>query len=224
MTKKMAGALVATLMFAACSASQGPTWNAYSVDLPDGQRAYRVDCQGLFEGQNDCYSKAKEICGDQQIRPLERVAPLAGANSTPNVQKLTFQCGAAPQPVRSEPQWTPVPSPQKRVTPDGDANFDTDRATLRPDARARLDALVEDARGSRFTTVMVDGYTDSTGSVAHNQALSEHRAQSVAQYLRDRGLQVQQIVPHGHGERHPVASNATAGGRAQNRRVEIRLE
>lgn len=233
MTSRMAVTLVATAVLAACSSSQGPTWNGYSVGLPNGQRAFRVDCHGIFEGQDTCYSKAAEICGGkQQVRPIEQVAPLADADTTRDVRVLTFQCGPAPQPVQPAPVPVPVPPPPppppapapKHITLEGDANFDTDKATLRPDARARLDALIQSARGVTFTTVTVNGYTDSRGSAAHNQNLSERRAQSVAQYLHDHGLQSQRFGTHGYGASNPVATNATAAGRAQNRRVEITLE
>ncbi|KWK79034.1 OmpA family protein [Burkholderia ubonensis] len=230
MTRKMAATLVATMVLAACSTSQGPTWNGYSVGLPNGQRAFRVDCHGIFEGQGTCYSKAAEICGNQRVRPIEQVAPLADTDTTRDVRVLTFQCGAVPQPAQPAPQPAPVPPPPppppapKHVTLAGDATFDTDKATLRPDARAKLDALIDQARGMTFNTVTVNGYTDSRGSVAHNMGLSERRAQSVAQYLRDHGLQAKRFETRGFGASDPVATNATAAGRAQNRRVDITLE
>ncbi|WP_042301452.1 OmpA family protein [Paraburkholderia kururiensis] len=227
MASRMAVTLVATAVLAACSSSQGPTWNGYSVGLPNGQRAFRVDCRGIFEGQDTCYSKAAEICGKQQVRPIEQVAPLADADTARDVRVLTFQCGPAPQPVQPAPQPVPVPPPApapKHITLEGDANFDTDKAVLRPDARARLDSLIQSARGVSFTRVTVNGYTDSRGSATHNQGLSERRAQSVAQYLHDHGLQSQRFEMHGYGASNPVATNATAAGRAQNRRVEITLE
>jgi outer membrane protein OmpA-like peptidoglycan-associated protein len=114
----------------------------------------------------------------------------------------------------------PAPPPPQKLSLEGDANFDVDRATLRPEARSRLDALIA-AAGATFGTVTVSGYTDSTGSAAHNQDLSERRAQSVAQYLQQHGLKASQYAVHGYGESNPVASNATAEGRAHNRRVEI---
>lgn len=206
-----AGVALAAVL-AGCGSSQGPAWNAYSVGLPNGQHAYQVTCHGIFEGQDTCYSRAREICGSQQVHPLEQVAPLADAGATRDVRVLTFQC-AAPVPA-------PAPPPPQKLSLEGDANFDVDRATLRPEARSRLDALIA-AAGATFGTVTVSGYTDSTGSAAHNQDLSERRAQSVAQYLQQHGLKASQYAVHGYGESNPVASNATAEGRAHNRRVEI---
>jgi outer membrane protein OmpA-like peptidoglycan-associated protein len=71
--------------------------------------------------------------------------------------------------------------------------------------------------------VQVAGYTDSTGSASHNQRLSERRAQAVLSYLKSHGLRSQSYAAQGFGSANPVASNATTAGRAQNRRVEVRV-
>ncbi len=73
------------------------------------------------------------------------------------------------------------------------------------------------------TVVNVDGFTDSTGSFESNQTLSERRAASVAQYLAGSGVAPLRLQSRGYGERYPVASNDTAGGRAMNRRVEVNI-
>ncbi|WP_175757779.1 OmpA family protein [Burkholderia ambifaria] len=220
-----------TVLLAAC-ASQGPTWNAYRVSMPNGQQAYRVDCHGLFEGQEACYSEAVEICGKKQVQPLEAVAPLSDEQNPRDVRILTFQCATPAQPappaaVKPAPIPAPVaaaPVTAKHITLDSDANFDTDKSTLKADARDKLDALIEAAHGTPFKTVTISGYTDSTGTAEHNQQLSQRRAQSVAQYLREHGLAAQKFDVRGYGENNPVASNATPAGRAKNRRVDITLE
>jgi outer membrane protein OmpA-like peptidoglycan-associated protein len=73
------------------------------------------------------------------------------------------------------------------------------------------------------TVIEVAGHTDSVGSDAYNQQLSERRANSVASYLSGRGVNRSRVVTVGAGEQHPVASNDTEDGRAQNRRVEITI-
>jgi outer membrane protein OmpA-like peptidoglycan-associated protein len=73
------------------------------------------------------------------------------------------------------------------------------------------------------TMVEVAGHTDSTGSEAYNQALSERRAKSVAGYLTNRGIRSERLLIVGAGEGHPVASNDTPEGRQQNRRVELTI-
>lgn len=71
------------------------------------------------------------------------------------------------------------------------------------------------------TTITVNGYTDSTGALAYNMRLSQDRAQAVANILRNNGVAGSRISTRGYGPESPVASNASAAGRAQNRRVEI---
>lgn len=232
MSAKALFILASTALLAACSSAQGPTWNAYRVGLPNGQQAYRVDCHGLFEGQDACYSQANEICGKQPVRPIEQVAPLGDDQHPRDVRILTFQCGVPPQPVqtaKAAPPPAPVrpappPTAPKRITLDSDANFETDKATLNVNALDKLNVLVDAARGTTFRTITVNGYTDSTGTAEHNQRLSERRAQAVAQYLREHGLRAQTFDVHGYGEHDPVATNATEAGRAKNRRVDITLE
>lgn len=73
------------------------------------------------------------------------------------------------------------------------------------------------------TVIEVAGHTDSTGSVALNQSLSERRAQTVASYLEGRGLPAKRVITVGAGSTHPIASNATAQGKALNRRVELTI-
>ena len=73
------------------------------------------------------------------------------------------------------------------------------------------------------TSILVEGHTDSTGSDAYNQQLSERRANSVRKLLVQRGVQEQRITILGYGESRPIATNATPEGRQMNRRVEIRI-
>ena len=70
----------------------------------------------------------------------------------------------------------------------------------------------------------MSGYTDNSGPEEYNQALSERRTQSVASYLRTRGVAASRIDERGYGESSPVANNATREGRSQNRRVELEIQ
>jgi outer membrane protein OmpA-like peptidoglycan-associated protein len=74
------------------------------------------------------------------------------------------------------------------------------------------------------TIIEIAGHTDNTGSSTHNQALSERRANSVAQYLESQGVDSQRVMAVGAGEGHPIAPNNTPEGRQANRRVELTLE
>lgn len=96
-------------------------------------------------------------------------------------------------------------------------------ASLSPEFRGTLDKIGSTLTEYEKTYVDVLGHTDSVGSDAFNQTLSEQRAQTVADYLAGRGVQRARLATRGYGESQPRASNTTEEGRAQNRRVEIRL-
>ena len=104
-----------------------------------------------------------------------------------------------------------------------DILFDTDSAALRSASRNTLNDLAENFRQYPDNEIIVEGHTDSTGSDAHNQGLSERRAASVADYLIERGVSPSNVTVYGYGEFRPKASNDTAEGRQLNRRVEINI-
>ncbi len=101
--------------------------------------------------------------------------------------------------------------------------FDVDRFDIKPQFRSTLNEVAGTLRQFNQTYVDVLGHTDSTGSDAHNQTLSERRAQSVANYLSANGVASARIATRGYGETNPIADNATEAGRAANRRVEIKV-
>jgi outer membrane protein OmpA-like peptidoglycan-associated protein len=101
--------------------------------------------------------------------------------------------------------------------------FGVDSANIDPGFRNTLDQLASTLTQYEKTYVDVLGHTDSTGSDAYNQALSERRASTVADYLSTRGVQSARLAARGYGESQPKASNLDAAGRSANRRVEIRL-
>lgn len=104
-----------------------------------------------------------------------------------------------------------------------DILFDTDSSALRAASRTTLSELADNFARYPDNLLIVEGHTDSTGTEAHNQRLSEQRAASVADYLIDRGVRAGAITVYGFGELRPKASNDTAEGRQQNRRVEINI-
>jgi outer membrane protein OmpA-like peptidoglycan-associated protein len=101
--------------------------------------------------------------------------------------------------------------------------FGVDSANIDPGFRNTLDQLASTLTQYEKTYVDVLGHTDSTGSDAYNQTLSERRASAVADYLSTRGVQSARLAARGYGESQPKASNLDAAGRSANRRVEIRL-
>ena len=102
-----------------------------------------------------------------------------------------------------------------------DVLFDTGQATLKPGADRALDRLAQFLKDSPGTDVLIEGHTDSVGSDDYNRALSQRRAQAVADELSARGISRDRTETKGLGKAYPVASNDTQAGRQQNRRVEI---
>lgn len=110
-----------------------------------------------------------------------------------------------------------------QLTLASDLLFSNASATLHPGATQQLGQLVEFMRRNPKARIIVEGYTDSVGPAAYNQQLSQARAQAVAGAIEAGGISSRRIQAIGRGESSPVASNATAAGRQQNRRVDIIL-
>ena len=108
------------------------------------------------------------------------------------------------------------------ITLSGAVLFVTNKSDLLPGAQVKL-GQVADALGTQDTEskIVVNGYTDSQGTAAYNQDLSQRRAQSVRDYLVTKGIASDRITAVGYGLKDPIADNATPEGRANNRRVEI---
>jgi len=105
----------------------------------------------------------------------------------------------------------------------GNITFATNSSNISADFYKVLDSVALVINEFEKTYVDVYGYTDSTGSAAHNQTLSKSRTSSVASYLVSQEVTSQRVVTHGMGESQPIASNDTPEGRSLNRRVEIVL-
>jgi OOP family OmpA-OmpF porin len=129
-----------------------------------------------------------------------------------------------PPPPPPIPTPTPVAAPpaKQRIVLRG-VNFDFDSAEVRPDSAPILDQAVESLGANVEVIVLVEGHTDALGTDEYNQALSVRRAESVFRYLVNRGVAPERLRIEGFGESRPVASNDTEPGRAQNRRVELRV-
>jgi OOP family OmpA-OmpF porin len=129
-----------------------------------------------------------------------------------------------PPPVaQAAPPPPPPPPPAKgtKIATIGGAQFDYDRSDIKPAGREVLATAVKVLRDNRTLHVVIEGHTDSVGSDAYNQKLSERRANSVRDYLVRQGIDSSRITTRGYGESRPIASNATPEGRAQNRRADI---
>jgi len=131
---------------------------------------------------------------------------------------------AAPPPAPAAVAQAPRPAPpmKKKIVLRG-VHFDFDKATIRADARPVLDEAIATLKQQGGIAVIAEGHTDNVGTDAYNMKLSQRRAKAVRDYLVAGGISPRRIAVEGFGESHPVASNDTADGRAQNRRVELRV-
>ena len=132
------------------------------------------------------------------------------------------RCPNTPAGTRVGSDGCPVVFEENRTTVvlEG-VNFETNKATLLPTATEILDRVATTLAANPEVRVEVAGYTDSQGTAAYNQRLSQMRAESVRTYLMSKGVKENQLVAKGYGEEGPIAVNTTAAGRAQNRRVEL---
>ena len=101
--------------------------------------------------------------------------------------------------------------------------FNTDQDAVMPQFYPTLNSVAIVLRKFDRTLIDINGHTDSTGSAEYNRALSGRRADSVIAYLQNRGVQRERMIAVGAGEEHPIASNDTEAGRAENRRVEMTI-
>jgi outer membrane protein len=141
-----------------------------------------------------------------------------------------------PPPADTDGDGVIDPSDECPATPKGDrvgprgcscdvtrqVQFKVDSAELSDYTRADLDEMAVELNRLKFVSGTVVGHTDSTGSEAHNQRLSERRAEAVSAYLQRKGIAVGRLSAFGAGESEPIADNRTAEGRAQNRRVVLK--
>jgi outer membrane protein OmpA-like peptidoglycan-associated protein len=114
-----------------------------------------------------------------------------------------------------------TPTPRGMVLTLGDVLFDTGRSQLKPGAGRKIDQLARFLNEHPGRRVQVDGFTDSVGSDAYNEELSQRRADSVKEALLEQGIDPSRISSEGYGKAYPVAGNSESGGRQLNRRVEV---
>ncbi|MEI7564244.1 MAG: OmpA family protein [Burkholderiaceae bacterium] len=128
------------------------------------------------------------------------------------------------------PKPPPAPAPaaapavtQSKITLQADTLYDFDKSTLKPEGKATLDKIAADLSKIKLEVIIAVGNTDSVGTDAYNMALGQRRAQSVKDYLVSKGVDQSRIYTESKGKSNPVASNATAEGRAKNRRTDIEV-
>lgn len=155
------------------------------------------------------------------------LAPAAKAAPAAPVVPVAPQAKAA-EPVTAPPAAKPTPPVVagpviSKVSFAADALFDFDKSVLKPEGKAKLDDLASKVKAINLEVIIAVGHTDSVGSDAYNQKLSQRRSEAVKAYLVSRGIEKNRVYTEGKGEKQPVADNKTSEGRAKNRRVEIEV-
>lgn len=214
------------LSLLASLASAQPVNDGYALDASG--RVVKNPFGLCWHTINWTAAKAIAECDPDLVKPApkaEAPAPVVRAAPAPEPAP---EPKAAPAPIVAAPIPAPAPAPapvarRQAITLGADAAFDTGKADLKPDGRAKLNELAVKLRDVNFDSIAVTGYTDSIGSNAANQRLSQRRADAVKQYLVSQGVEAKKIQTTGRGEANPVADNKSAQGRARNRRVEVEI-
>jgi OOP family OmpA-OmpF porin len=149
-------------------------------------------------------------------------APAAPAPAAPAKPATPAAPGT---PAAPAPAARPAPaSVRQSIVIQADALFDFDKSVVRPDGRKSIDEALAQLNGVDLEMVIATGHTDSIGTEAYNQKLSERRAAAVKDYLVSKGIPASKVTTIGKGKSQPVATNKTKEGRQKNRRVDIEFK
>ena len=217
--RRVAIGLVALLILSGCSAMRERRWSYCA--LAGGLAGAAVGA-GTAGGLVNAYEKN---------RSDEHTGAAAGGGAVVGAAIGALLGHIICDPTEEAPPPPPPPSPPppapapKHIELSADAYFDFDKATLKPAGKERIDTeVVRPMTEHPELRALVEGHTDSIGSNAYNQRLSERRANAVADYMESKGIATSRITTKGWGKSKPVADNRTKEGRARNRRVEITEE
>jgi OOP family OmpA-OmpF porin len=169
---------------------------------------------GILSGGLICYAQDGDEDGDGVFDRRDRCADTPA--NTP-VDHRGCPVPQYPDSVQAEPAQSEV------ITLSDDVLFAFNQSDLTPTAKSQLDALMSKFEDADVVSIKVVGHTDSVGSDAYNQTLSERRASSVAEYLLSQGVVPNKVTSEGRGESQPIADNETEEGRAKNRRVDLHI-
>lgn len=190
-----------------------------SLTAPDGKKYYTEETDA------DGYAEVLVPVGQKYeitYLSLGRKAIAASVNVTAEKKqniKLTLRYKRQDPPPRPEGAPPDVAVPPDRFVLDG-VNFDTAKATIRPESFPRLDTVIEFMAHKRNVRIEISGHTDNVGNAKSNKILSEKRAQAVREHLMARGIDGARIKAVGFGDERPIAPNTTDEGRQKNRRIE----
>lgn len=175
---------------------------------------------GVLSGGLICYAQDGDEDGDGVFDRRDRCP-----DTPANTPVEHHGCPLPQYPASAPPVEPQAPATEVITLNDaGKVLFDFDKSDLTAEARSQLDGLMSKLSHANVVSIRVVGHTDSVGTDAYNQRLSERRASSVVEYLLTQGLAPDKLTSEGKGESEPVADNATDEGRAQNRRVELHLQ
>ena len=174
--------------------------------LTEAEEQRRAEAEKLARYNEQLQSTSQQLEAEKQAR---LAAEKKADEATANLAKIAM--------VKQEARGLVI-------TLSGSVLFSSGRSTLLSNARPKLDEVAAALQKSDAEKFVVEGHTDSIGSEATNEELSYRRAGTVRDYLIERGVPAEKIKAIGYGKSRPVADNATAEGRANNRRVEIVIQ
>ena len=210
--------LVGFMILTGCSAMQERRWSYCAVA---GGLVGAAVGAGTAGGLVNAYEKQRS---DEHTGAAAGGGAVVGAAIGTLLGHIICDPTEEAPPPPPPPSAPPPPAPRK-ISLSADTYFDFDKSTLKPGGKERIDAeVVAPMKEHANLRALVEGHTDSIGTEAYNQRLSERRANAVADYMESRGISAQRITTKGWGKSKPIESNKTKEGRAKNRRVEITEE
>ncbi len=183
---------------------------ADAANLAAASSEHQTDAANLAAANSQQQADAANLAAASSEHQTD-AANLAAANSQQQAAELQRQIEVLQA----------RPTDRGLVLTLGDVLFETGRSGLKMGATGNLNKLVAFLNEYPDRTALIEGYTDSVGTEDYNQGLSERRADSVKSYLVGEGIGTTRLSASGRGEKDPVASNDSAAGRQQNRRVEV---
>jgi len=217
----------------AVTSAQGPITATTLDQSARTGRSCAYSVLGLVAWGDSSISTAKSIGQIKQVASVDfdtfNLLGISGSFCT-IVSGTTTPPPPPPPPPPPKPVPPPPPPPPPPPAPKvertiilDDVLFDFDKSTIKPQAAEILDRLVAFMNENPSSKVSLSGHTDNIGTEAYNMGLSNRRWMSVRDYAVKKGVDSSRVSGEGFGESKPIASNATAEGRAKNRRVEIKV-
>jgi len=205
----MKSSLIAKLLAAVAATAVGSALAGTVPNLTDSSGAV------VRDGSGNCVQTSgieHPDCVAKKAEPAKPAAPAAPAAPAKPADSAKPAAPAAPSSVK------------QAITIQAEALFDFDKSVLKPEGKKSIDDAIAKMAKVDVELVIATGHTDSIGTDAYNQKLSERRANTVKEYMVSKGVTAAKITTLGKGETQPVATNKTKEGRAKNRRVDIEFK